>query len=215
MKKGKVFKVKVEDKEIELCFRGPTQEELLAIDLEYRKIFSHCLREGVACEAETKKIVHKNNVWTKDDEDSIGKTSVEIGLLENIAEDYLSGKTPEDEKTEKTFTALSEKRAQLMALIGQKVEIFSKTAEGLANEQKMHKFVQFCCIKNDNSRFFNSHEEYVNFARENPDVLSEIYKQSYMYEYGNPLESMENWTEVKWVKKKLEQAEKQTQEVKV
>ena len=207
-KERKTFKVNIGGIEKELCFKNPNQEELLALDLEYRKVFSQCLREGIISEAEAKKIAEKNGVWTREDEKQISTLAFEIGLLESIVRN--EDKKSTEKQIEESIVKLSERRSDLISLINRKVEVVSNSAEGLASQQRMHKFVQLCCVlSNDTNRLFNDIESYESFAQNEPEILSEIYKQAYFHEFGDPDNLTKEWPEIKYLKNKVEEAKKE------
>jgi len=215
MKKDRTtFRVQINSEEKELYFRNPNQEELLMLDLEYRKIFSQGLREGIISEAEAKKIADRNKVWTREDDKKISSIAFEIGILESIVKN--DDKKSDDKQIEDAIGTLSERRSELISLINQKVEVVSNTAEGLAGQQRMHKFVQLCCvIASDNSRLFSNLSSYEDLAQEDPDTVSEIYKQAYFHEYGNPENLTKEWPEIKYIKDKVEESKKQQEKVEV
>ena len=130
---------------------------------------------------------------------------MEIGIFEQIVEEANNGesKLSRDDIMAKV-NSLTDLRNKLMNKIGLKVEIISQSAEGLANQQRMHKFTELCCVEaNTNKRIFESASDYATFALNHRDVLSEIYKQAYFTEYGDPSRMSENWAEVKYLKKVL------------
>lgn len=195
------FKVKVKDEEVLLHFKMPNQKEILALDLEYRKIFSDCVRNGVMTEIEAKKFAEKNNIWTKADQRKLDETSVEIGFLESILANEDGKCTPEDQ--EKAYEKLVAAREEVMRLINTQVETIENCAENLSSQQRMHLFVILCCVDDNDNKYFKDKSSYEKFAVEFPDALSEIYKQAYFFEFGEPSKLTEDWGEIKFLKKKL------------
>jgi len=215
MKDRKVFKVTISETEKEFYFKNPSQEEMLALDLEYRKIFAKCLRAGVMSEAETKKLAEKSNAWSSEDEQQVSAFAIDIAALELVVKNEKGIYKEED--ISKAVTDLSNKRSKMIEKINEKVGLFSNTAEGLANQQRMHKFAELCLVDNsDNSRFFDSCDSYKLFAENERDSLSEIYKNAYYFEYGEPSKLIEEWPEVKYLKDKVsalsEEAKKASEE---
>lgn len=207
----KVFKVSVDGQDINLYFKHPTQEEIFQLDLVYRVAFANSIRQGAMSEAEARKAFKENGSWTPDDENKITHLTIRIAQLETIIKAFLAGNT--NDKTEDEIntmvTELMNLRNEHLGLIGTRTSLFNNTAEGAANEQRMHKFVELCCYKEEeNERFFDGHDAYVNFLMEQHDAESEIYKQAYHFEYGLPEDISAGWAEVEWLKKNMNKDKK-------
>lgn len=204
--KGKEFTIVIDGEETTLFFKRPTHAELLEIDMTYRKIYASAVRSGLMVEREAKNVFKGSGAWNKENEDSIRSISVQIALLEKtINDDALK-----DEDRMKAVEKISALRAELFELIGERTNMFSNTAEGLANEQRMHKFAELCCFdKTTNQPYFNDYEAYQKFVSEHATELSEIYKQGYLFEYALPEDITESWSEIKYLKKVAERANKE------
>jgi hypothetical protein len=168
--KSNKFTVKIKDKEVDLYFKRPTHSELFEIDLIYRKVYSEALRAGVITDAEAGKTYKKTNAWTEEDEKQITNYTTQIVMEERKLEDEKKTK----KEKEKVIDNLIELRRKLMELITTKTQLFNNTAEGLASEQKMHKFIQLCCWTEDDEKFFESEEHYQNFVSEHTDELADM-----------------------------------------
>lgn len=181
-KLGKEFTIELDNKTLTLAFHRPNQEELFQIDLVYRKIYSEALRARVMTEAEVKKVLRKNGSWTKADEDRISDLSFQIANLQGIVETL---KESSSSDIVDVVSQITERRTELLDLIGQRTAMLSNSAEGIANEQRMHKFIELCCVRiPDKSRFFDDFDHYKQFVADNADVMSEIYKQAWLFEYA-------------------------------
>jgi hypothetical protein len=211
-KKGKkTFPINIDGRDVKLYFKNPNHSEILRLDMVYRKYFSLALREGIMSEAEVKKNASKNDVWTKKDEDNLTNISFKIAALEMIV-DNKEGKYSKKE-IEDAVEQLTKLRTELVTSIGTKVNVVENSAEGFANEQRVHEFVQLCCmIEGEDVRFFED-KVYEDFVRDYSDILSEIYKEAHIFEYGEPDEITSNWSEIKYLNKKAKE-NKEKQEIK-
>lgn len=207
--KSREFTIKVNGQDTALYFIRPTVSELMQIDMEYRRIYSEAVRTGIMSEAEARKIFKKSGAWDKSDEETISNLSISIARM--IAKlDTL----PNDEGV-KLATEINQNRAELMRLIGQRIELFSNTAEGIANENRIHKLIELCCVRADTKeKFFDSREAYERFVQGNKDVLSSIFREAYTFEYGNVDDTVQEWPEMKYLQKVAaeEKAKEETKE---
>jgi hypothetical protein len=195
--KSDLFKVTLDGKETSIYFKRPSVDQLSIIDLEYRKMFAHAIKQGVMAEAEARKVYKNSGAWTDKDDKELSQ------LAENVAK--LSSVLNEDDGTkggERMVGTLATMRADLLKKISERTDLFYNTAEGLANEQRMHKFIEICCYRgDDDDPMFDNRNAYSLFSVEYKDVLSEIYKQAYYFEYGMPDDISQTWAEVQWLNK--------------
>jgi len=210
--KANVFTVEIDNKNVDLYFKRPSQVELFEIDLTYRKIYSEALRHGVMTESEAKKLFKSSNAWTKEDEDKISDMSLRIANAQRVLE---ATKHQEKSGVLSLITQITEMRNELVNHITQRTTMFSNTAEGIANEQRMHKVVELClCQKEDNDHYFETTESYKKFVETHPDELSEIYKQAWLFEYSIPENTSESYPEIQVLRELTEKeiAEAQAEE---
>ncbi len=198
--KSKEFIIKPNDEEVKLYFKRPTMAQIFDMDLEYRKTYAEALRQGIATEAEVRKKSLQTGAWTQEDQDKISDLSLEIAKLEAI----LNGSQDKDDENVKIAERIGKTRRDLIYLISQRTSLLSNTSEDLSNQYRMHKFIELCCCKSDGENFFESREDYEKFVLEHPDEASEIFKQSFLYEYNTSEDITESWGEVKYFKRMLE-----------
>lgn len=203
------FKVKVKDSEHELYFCNPSHKEIIEMDLEHRRMFAYAVRNNLMSRAEAEKQYAKTGAWGQKDEDESNRLIVEIGLLETLVKE----RGQDEKKLEEAITKLSNLRSKILKKINTKTELFQNTAEGFAEEQKMHKFIQLCCVnKEDDERFFETEDQYGKFVSENAEVMSEIFKEAYFSQYGRPDDITAEWEEVKYLSEKTKEKSKELKE---
>lgn len=191
------MKIKIEGQETEVKFGEPNQSQIFELDKFYRKIFSECIREGIMTEAEAKKRFNESGAWTKDEE-----SQIQI-LIQKIAFNSanLQSLTEINDESTDIITAIQEDRAELFELIGRKTELLSNTAEGMANEQKVFKYISLCLCSEDGTSLFSGQEELEKYSTENRDDFSEIVQEAYCLVYGidNDKDITEDWAEVQFL----------------
>lgn len=191
------MKITIEGTKTEAKFAEPKQSQIFELDKFYRKIFSECIREGIMTEAEAKKRFNESGAWTKDEE-----SQIQI-LIQKIAFHSASLQTLTEINDESTdiITAIQEDRAELFELIGRKTELLSNTAEGMANEQKVFKYISLCLCSEDGTSLFSGQEELEKYSTENRDDFSEIVQEAYCLVYGidNDKDITEDWAEVQFL----------------
>jgi hypothetical protein len=194
--KSREFTIKVNGQDTTVFFVRPTVSELMQIDMEYRRIYSEAVRTGIMAEAEARKIFRKSGAWDKSDEDKISNLS--LAVAQSLAQ--LTDKLSSEEGV-KLATQINTMRGELMGLIGQRIELFANTAEGIANENRIHKLIELCCVRADTKeKFFDSRDGYELFVQSNKDTLSSIFREAYAFEYGQVEEAMAEWPEVKYLR---------------
>ena len=198
---SKGFSIKLEGKDISLDGKSPPQKNIFELDLEYRKNDASAMRQGVMTESELLKRAEETGAWTHEDDIKIDSLSLEIAAMDR----QLQEKKMVRKKKMDLAIDLSKKRGKLLNKVGCKTELLSNTAEAMSNDQRMHKFVELCCFKDNDESFFTSRELYETFVQEHPAELSEIYKQGYMFDYKLPEDMEQDWAEVQYVKSLAEE----------
>ncbi|MCK5610113.1 hypothetical protein KAR91_50030 [Candidatus Pacearchaeota archaeon] len=195
-KRSRGFTLEVGDQEVSLCFRRPNQDDLFEVDKTYRKIYSAAILDGIMTEIQARRVHAESGTWTELHDKEIREIAQNIAQLEVV----LRASDPTDPEALQLASNLNTLRAQMMSRIGDKQELFANTAEGLATEQKMHTFIERCCVyKESGEKFFANLNIYKEFVAEDPDQMSLIHKEAYFYEYRLPEEIARDWAEIEFV----------------
>lgn len=195
--KKKIFKIKVNDSDLELYFKPPTHEEVLEIDMEYRKIYSLAIRNEIITQAEASKKYEKIGAWSKEDENVISDLMLQLSLLEHL---ILDEKQEKKNRREAALKA-AKMRAELLKKMNTRTTLFDNTAESLAEQQKFHKFILLCTRKTENDELlFNDRDEYQEFLDNYNTAGSTLYKEAYFWGYDLPEDISDSWAEVKFLK---------------
>lgn len=209
MSKRIVFQVKIDEKKIDLYFSLPTHEEVLAIDMEYRKIYSMAVREGIITQAEALKKYKEQGAWTKEDDDDLNDFMVQIALLEIVIKD----ETKEEKERADAALKTTKLRSDLLQKMNVKTGLFDSTAEQMADEQKTYKYILLCCRQEeDDEKFFESRQQQQDFANNYRDQMSFIYRRAYFFSYNLPEDITSEWAEVQFLKNIAEKEAKKLNE---
>lgn len=208
---NKSFKIKLDDGELSLYFKHPTYEEVTLIDMEFRRIYSVAVREGIITQAEAIKQFRNSGAWTKEDEAEISDIMLRISLSENVINDH---EQKMDDRREAALK-VANMRSELLQKMSTRTNLFDHTAESMAEQQKLHQFIILCTYnEEDDERMFASKEDYQNFLNANKDAGSEIYREAYFFDYELPEDISETWAEVQFLKEDIKEQENAQTKVK-
>jgi hypothetical protein len=196
---SEIFEVNIGGKPTKIMLKAPNQAEIFKLDLLHKKIYTELVRNDVMTEAEARRRFKDTGAWTDKHDKEIEQYSFNVASLTLALEAVLQDKKMEDRKNKiaELCEQLAEERGKQIALIREKAEIFSNTAESLADVQKMHKFVEICAyLAEEDEPLFETRDEYVQFTAEEREAASAIFLKSYEFEYGSPDKISEGWLEV-------------------
>ena len=207
----KSFKLKIGGEQTDLYFKPPTHEEVMLIDMEFRRIYSLAIRNDVITQAEAIKQYMKSGAWNKEDDNEVADTMLKLTLLENVIKDE---KKDVKERREAALKAAN-LRSDLLQKMNVRTGLFDHTAESMAEQQKLHKFIILCTYREeDDEKFFDNRDDYQTFINNNGDSASALYKEAYFYDYELPEDISESWAEVQFLKQDLENQTKEPEKKK-
>lgn len=192
------------------CIKNPTHEELMIFDMEYKRIFSVAVREGVMTIAEANKQMKDSGAWTDEDMAEVSRYMAKLARLgQRIKERKESEEVLDKAANEATIT-----RNELMFKMRIQTEILDKTAEGMADMAKIYKSIRYCLVYSDNKkRVFDDKDEFEAFTEENPTAISFIYRKTFLFEHDIDENMSESWQETMYLKDRAEQLRKEADEV--
>ncbi len=142
---------------VELSVKKPDFKQKQEADIFYAKKWREYLDAGCILSDELNEVLKKRGTWNEAISEQVNEIAVKIA--EN--EDKLKKgkiKLSEAEKISKANILL---RYQWMQLLGNRHELEQKTAENMANEQKLNWLVAHCTVySSDGKPFFKSYEDY-------------------------------------------------------
>ena len=198
MRKSREFKINLKGKEVSLHFRRPKQSELFDMDKAYRVAMTKLLSEGVMTEHKASRIFDQNGEWTKQDDSEWKSLAILIAQhCKILTED---ADRPREESL-KIVDKITELRGRQHELGLRRTRLFQNSAEGLAEQQKMHVFIRLCCCLPGGERAFPDDDSYQEFLDGENDEASKLLSEAYGFEYGVDLDKYaEDWPEVQFLK---------------
>lgn len=158
-----VFKVKEEDKTVELAVIRPTAQQIVAAQQIYSSTFHKSLLNGDILREALDKFMIEQGLW----DDSKQK---EFEALETIIKDgtdqLIKGGI---KKSDAKNVALSVKLAKLALneLLSTRNNMYDNTVEGKSENMKFNYLVSVCTVYNDNGNlYFNSLDDYLSRSEE-------------------------------------------------
>lgn len=199
---------------VQAKFSEPNQSQVFELDKFYRKVFSECIREGILTESEATKRYQDTGAWTKEDDQKVNN------LIQSVAFNSIL-LSEEDELTDQAadlVTKIQADRNSMLEMLGRKTDMFSNTSEGMANEQRVYRFVSLCLCSEDGMVLFGSEKELEDFAQNEKESFDLVMRNAYSKVYNVDMEDTEltrGWAEVEFLKKiaeKTESSEEETSE---
>jgi hypothetical protein len=154
----RVFKVKLDDKEIELAVQRPTVKQKQEGQKVYNKAFRDAVESGGILRAKVESVMRDQKLW----DDNKQKQLREI--QDKLSEAERKIKSGGIKLTEAKEVALQMKkyRAELRNLNSDRIGLDNNTAEGQADNAQFNFFVSSCTLYNDTGKsYFKSHEEFL------------------------------------------------------
>jgi hypothetical protein len=194
------FVVKLNDKNIKLYICAPTQEELFEIDMEYRVAMTKLLKGGVMTRQSAAKLLAESGDWTAADDSNMNNILILLAKYRNDIDTKQKEQTHEDNM--KIIGMINDLRDQHRDAIMRKNDLFDNCAEHLAEQQKMHTFARLCVhCEDDDTLFFRDKPHYEKFLSENIEAASQIFAETYAFEYQVAEDLIDELPEVTYVKK--------------
>lgn len=142
---------------VELSVKKPDFKQKQEADIFYAKKWKEYLDAGCILSDELNEVLKKRGAWNEAIATQVNEIAVKIA--EN--EDKLKKGKIKLSEAEKISVENIRLRYQWMQLLGTRHELEQKTAESMANEQKLNWLVAHCTVySSDGKPFFKSYEDY-------------------------------------------------------
>ena len=188
------------------CIKNPSHEEVMICDMEYKRIFSVAVREGVMTIAEANKQMKETGAWSEEDTADVSQYMAELAIMEM----KLKERKFEKEKLDKIANEATIMRNKLMFKMRIQTEILDKTAEGIAEQAKIYKSIRYCLVDSDTKeRVFEDMDDFETFNEENPSAISFIYRKTYLFEHGLDENMADSWEETMYLKDRGKEIQKE------
>ena len=158
-----IFKVNIGDKEVELAVLRPNASQAKDAQLAYNSAFADAVKSGALLRAKLENVLIEQGVWSKEKQQQNDDLVTSINDSEQkLAKGGIKLSSAKDVALE-----MRVKRAQLRALISERTEYESNTAEGQAENARFNSLVSSCTVYNDTGKpVFNSMDDYLNRSTE-------------------------------------------------
>lgn len=178
------------------CIKNPTHEEVMICDMEYKRVFSVAVREGLMTIAEVNKKMKETGAWSEEDTADVSQYMAELAIMEL----KLKERKLKQNDLDKVAHQATIMRNKLMFKMRIQTEILDKTAEGIAEQAKIYKSVRYCIVDADTKeRIFDDIDEFEKFNEENPSAISFLYRKTYLFEHGLDENIAETWQETMYL----------------
>ncbi len=197
---------------LEVKLVSPKQSQVFELDKFYRMIFSECIRGGIMSEAEAKKRHEESGAWTKEDDKRIEDLIKMIAF--NSAR--LSDHAELTEDTADICASIQDDRSTMFDLISRRTDLMSNTAEGMANEQRVFKYVSLCLCTEEGYPIFSTEKELEDFSESDPEGFSSVMTNAYAEIYGLDKDAniTEGWAEVEFLERVQAEGDKEEKKTK-
>lgn len=184
---------------VNVKFVTPNQSQVFELDKFYRMIFSECIRGGIMSEAEARKRHSESGAWTKEDDKKIDDL-IKIVAFNSARLSDINELT--DEAAD-IVASIQEDRNEMFELIGRRTDLMSNTAEGMANEQRVFKYVALCLCTEEGTPVFSSDTELEEFSNVEKESFNLIMQSAYAEVYGidKDADLTEGWAEVEFLER--------------
>ena len=193
------FTLTVDGKEKQLYFKRPDQGQMFECDLANKAAMTKLIKRGVMTTHVAAKQFQKSGEWNTQDEEAL-RNYTEV-ILRYESDLNKNKKDNSHETNMELYEKLKELRANQMALIMQKNDLFRHCAENLAEEQKIHAISKLCTYEQESDTpLFNDDAHYQNFLMDEHDASSILFDRTYAFEYNYRDNFGEDWAEEIYLK---------------
>ncbi len=162
------------------------------------------IKGGVMTTHVAAKQFQESGEWTNRDEEALRNYTEVILRYESDLNKNKKRNSHEDNM--ELHDKLKELRANQMALIMQKNDLFRHCAEHLAEEQKIHALAKLCTYeREDDTPFFENDDGYQKFLMDEHDASSVLFDRTYAFEYNYRDNFGEDWAEEIYLKEYTDQ----------
>lgn len=168
------------------------QELKAAYAIAYRK----SIAMGVATRSSMVEILKREQVWGDKEDEALTKMVAEVGMLEVELSRLIRTDEPKD-KQKDTAIKLAKARNELYSLVQIKSAPLMHTAEAIAEDFKIDKYIAICTYTKDGKPFFKDHEELI--SRRNDDDVNTLFDAVIDELSKDNIELLRNFPENKWL----------------
>ena len=157
------FTVKVGDKTLSLAVKRPDASVYRDAQMEYNKTFGGLLKGGALLRAKLASYMRDQNLWNEE----LQKRHDDLVEKINDNEKKLKQGGIKLKEAKKLALEMRDNREALRALVAERTQLDSNTAEGQSENARFNCLVARCLVYDDSGKpYFNSLDDYLNNAGE-------------------------------------------------
>lgn len=195
MKIKEVFKITIEDKELELAVVKPSAQVIQEANIEYGRTFNRLLKAGVVLQQELEDELRKRGLWDDEKQQE----------YEKLQKEFIDGEYRLDRGGIKLSEGVDiakrmrKNRQKWQWLVAKRVAMQTNTAEAQADQARFNFMVQRCLVYNETGeQYFKTLDDYYNHSNEEIAIVAAIKFSVLTKEYDENMEA--NLPENKFLK---------------
>lgn len=194
--KIETFKIKKEDKEIELAVRSPSLEDQREAQKIYNQAFTDAIKSKSVVRAKLDDLLEEQGLWNKEKQAKF--TELQQQILDGEKRLAKGGFSLKEAKN--LAIEMKKTREEVRELISVRTSLDNHSAEGQADNAKFNYLVSSCVVyKENNQKYFNGLEDYMNRSDDPAALLGAQKLANMIYGLDNNFEK--NLPENKFLQK--------------
>lgn len=194
--KIETFKIKKEDKEIELSVRSPSLEDQREAQKIYNQAFTDAIKSKSVVRAKLDDLLEEQGLWNKEKQAKF--TELQQQILDGEKRLAKGGFSLKEAKN--LAIEMKKTREEVRELISVRTSLDNHSAEGQADNAKFNYLVSSCVVyKENNQKYFNGLEDYMNRSDDPAALLGAQKLANMIYGLDNNFEK--NLPENKFLQK--------------
>lgn len=162
MKKEMEKVVKVNDQEVTIVVRQPTNKVIKGSDAYKNKTWGKAIQDGMLTKKELGVLMRERGIWDDKKDKEEEQISKKIAQLERDLYHGKGGKKPKLSEGRDIAVQIRRERLNLRDLIAERISLEENTADSLADNAKFDYLVAHCTFHKNGSPVWRSFEEYDN-----------------------------------------------------
>ena len=194
--KIETFKIKKEEKEIELAVRSPSLDDQREAQKIYNQAFTDAIKSKSVVRAKLDDLLEEQGLWNKEKQAKF--TELQQQILDGEKRLAKGGFSLKEAKN--LAIEMKKTREEVRELISVRTSLDNHSAEGQADNAKFNYLVSSCVVyKENNQKYFNGLEDYMNRSDDPAALLGAQKLANMIYGLDNNFEK--NLPENKFLQK--------------
>lgn len=158
----KALKVKFTKDKVKntVIVRPPTYKVEQELRTAYAVAYRKCIESGVATRSSMLELMRQEKIWTEEEEVRMQTLAMEASILEaGLMRSIEEGSDIESQKC--VVLKLTEVRGRVYEMVAMKTLPLEQTAEEIANDIVIDRFISLSTYMDDGTLYFRSHEQFL------------------------------------------------------